>query len=326
MNNMNFRQCVMRGVGMKKMLLIVLLMLSVGWVFAGEMTVGDGNGGQIVSPFAFESFRGWSKNIYTFEEIYDDGAGITESTGIYEISFSLNNWSFSNIILPDQDIYMRQTLQSYYSEDDIEYPNLSEYTKVYSGEVLVNRFVNSFTVNLDTQFQWVHENNMNLEIVWVDNGENPAEGKPVTSSNTVNDSDPAEYRCVYNLTLISTEQGLSDMRPNITLHYNLAKPGAVSLLYPDPDSDPIANIYSRRVTFKWEQGEGPTPIGYKLYLGKEGETLEYINTAYTTEITTSDLDYETTYNWKIVPFNSEGDSDDIANIGSFKITARLFNR
>ncbi|MCB5233955.1 MAG: hypothetical protein LHW60_01730 [Candidatus Cloacimonetes bacterium] len=71
MEDIKLKLSFRRGEGMKRMLLIVLLMLSVGWVFATDLHIGDGNEGQIVSPFAFESFRGWSKNIYTSEEIYE---------------------------------------------------------------------------------------------------------------------------------------------------------------------------------------------------------------------------------------------------------------
>jgi|LSQX01.1.fsa_nt_gb hypothetical protein len=116
---------------------------------------------------------------------------------------------------------------------------------------------------------------------------------------------------------MSTEQDLSNMRPDITLHHNLQKPGAATLLYPASD----ANIYSRRVTLKWQQGEGPAPIGYKVYFGKSGEQLALINSTSTTEFSTSDLDYETTYKWKIIPYNSAGDSEDEASEGSFEITA-----
>ena len=70
----------------------------------------------------------------------------------------------------------------------------------------------------------------------------------------------------------------------------------------------------KALTFAWANGGG-SPSGYKLSLGTNAEANNIIEnvvitggTTTTYTISQQDLDFSTTYNWQIVPFNENGDA------------------
>lgn len=84
-------------------------------------------------------------------------------------------------------------------------------------------------------------------------------------------------------------------------------PSKVSLLTP---ADGTKDVYNRNVTLTWEEAQFAE--GYKLYVGTDiaatnivnGEDLGNVNS-----YTIPQLDYNTTYMWRVVAYNSVGDAE-----------------
>lgn len=94
-------------------------------------------------------------------------------------------------------------------------------------------------------------------------------------------------------------------------------PSATTLIAP---ADKAVNIYNKEVALQWEAALFAE--GYKLYLGKTEAANDILNgesitgTSYTIE----KCDYNTTYYWKVVPYNGKGDATGVPT-WSFKTIA-----
>jgi hypothetical protein len=65
------------------------------------------------------------------------------------------------------------------------------------------------------------------------------------------------------------------------------------------------------VNLMWQKGSGPDPDGYKLYFGQQNPPLEMLYDGQNTEFSVSDLQHETTYFWKVVPYLDNESPEDI---------------
>ncbi len=106
MNNMNLRYSEKQGVGMKKMLLIVLLMLSVGWVFAETINVGTGTEEIVGAPIDFSKASGWSRTIYLDSEL-----NFTDGTEITNIQYHYLDPNYTAMMMLSYDIYLKQVVE-----------------------------------------------------------------------------------------------------------------------------------------------------------------------------------------------------------------------
>lgn len=82
-------------------------------------------------------------------------------------------------------------------------------------------------------------------------------------------------------------------------------------------ADAAKDIYNKNVQFSWTEAQFAT--GYKIYIGKSSTTFDVVNGEDVGDATTYTLataDYETTYYWKVVPYNSVGSAAD-APVWSF---------
>lgn len=94
-------------------------------------------------------------------------------------------------------------------------------------------------------------------------------------------------------------------------------PGAATLIAP---ADNAVDLYNKEVVLQWEAALFAD--SYKLYVGKTEAANDIINgeTVASTSYTLTKCDYNTTYYWKVVPYNSKGEATDVPT-WSFKTLA-----
>ena len=86
----------------------------------------------------------------------------------------------------------------------------------------------------------------------------------------------------------------------------------VTLLTPPNDAtNQLLDVY-----MNWQAGPGIAPDGYRLYLDENNPPQTMVYEGASTSFSSPDLDYETTYFWKVVPFLGEEEATD-AQVWSF---------
>lgn len=335
----NIRNYAFKGVGMKKIILIMMLVLSTALMVAAEVDIGFSgfdSGSQDNAPLRILSSAGWSKSIYPrhdFNYVADDEFGndgpsapYLNGTDFYGIRYYFTTANSTEyIIRQNQSIYMRLTNKTVYGDNDLGFPYPEDptngFSEVYSGEIEIDYSKGYIEIEFDEPFFYeaLGEDFEHLEVVWLDkSGVIYAPISFTSAYERGTRTDRTVYKQAgWGATLPDGDGSPQQLFPAISLFYDMEAPGAANLTYPLNNID----IYSRRVTFKWEQGDGPSPTGYKLYLEKAGEGFDLIAETAGKEFSTADLDYETTYNWKVIPYNNEGDSQEQASVGQFTITA-----
>ncbi len=279
---------------MKKILLIPLLLLIVAFAFGAEYTIGTGTGTQNYVPFYGFYDYSWSKTIYTKTEI--NAAGLTTAGNIDAIAFYVGNTPVNYEML-DQRVYIRHTTLATYGtatdETGTGYPNNTLFTYVFQGNLTFNGG-GWFTIVFSTPFYW--NNTDNLEILWENRDGEYVSGYPnfcyTTATNTCvykyqDDSFPAVAGTRYS------------NRPNIKFGKIDSVPNPAVLVWPLNNGWAFTNDI-----LSWQDG-GNYPTGYDVYLDTvDGTTLVSDNQTGTTYTPT--LEPETTYYWKVVPYNSFG--------------------
>lgn len=297
---------------MKRMLLFVLLMLSVGWVFAATATIGDAGTTQSNAPFNFENVYGWSKNIYTSSEL--SAKGINSDINIQSIGIKIpaKIGGRVNLVKGNQKIYMRVVNYSNYT-DDKSFPT-NGLTLVYEGEIEFDRNATQFIINLDEEFLYQYGSNNHLELIWLDMYEGETfKVKDITSTSmednkscslVIKEDDLTGDECddgIEEGEVKSREGQLSMIRPDLILNYESAMTvGAASLVYPIHNSD----VYTSRIKLQWQKGEGADPDGYFVYLVKSNEDFSalYIADVEEPEYIVNNLHHNVIYKWKVVPY------------------------
>lgn len=85
------------------------------------------------------------------------------------------------------------------------------------------------------------------------------------------------------------------------------KPQAATLLSP---ADKTENVYNKNITLSWRPALFAD--GYKLYVGSDAAATNLVNgqdLGNATSYTLATVNYATTYNWKVVPYNAQGDGE-----------------
>ncbi len=87
------------------------------------------------------------------------------------------------------------------------------------------------------------------------------------------------------------------------------KPSATTLVSP---ADAAENVYHKDVVLQWNSAQFAD--GYKLYVGTTSAANELVNgqdMGNATSYVISRCEYETTYYWKVVPYNGKGDATNV---------------
>lgn len=138
--------------------------------------------------------------------------------------------------------------------------------------------------------------------------------KVVTAEVTIpTASDNSKLRWVYPAVGYDQDEG-ADEHSSFTLDRVLlpnvygigGKPMAAQPLSP---ANNATEVYPKDIVLKWAPAQFAT--GYKVYVGTTGamnELIDGANVGSNLSITIPQAAYETTYRWKVVPYNSEGEN------------------
>jgi hypothetical protein len=85
-------------------------------------------------------------------------------------------------------------------------------------------------------------------------------------------------------------------------------PGAANLISPEDgaENQPVT------VNLEWQQGEGMTARGYRLYMDTSNPPETLVAEGDFTTFSMEDLDFNTEYFWMVVPYNTIGDAESVA--------------
>jgi uncharacterized membrane protein len=89
---------------------------------------------------------------------------------------------------------------------------------------------------------------------------------------------------------------------DIFLYEPLPTPNPAALVHPEDGATDVVVPLS----LQWEAGIGAAPTGYELYFGDTAPPPFVADLGDVTSYLMDDLDYNTTYYWKIIPYNDEG--------------------
>lgn len=280
----------------QKLVLIMFLAILLGMFTSAwaDVTIGSGTATNSNLPINTNYGYNYSQQIYTQAQI---GAAIT----INAIKFYKSSGTITNS--GDWVVYMGHTTKTTFSTTTDWVP-LASMTQVFSGVVTFPSAEGWYEVTLSTPF--VYNNTDNIVIAVDEN--TPSYGTSYShrvftsgtytgiyyrsDSTNPNPSSPPSAS-----SRVATINQIQLITPSLT------PPNAA--VTPSPAD--AANMVSITPTLSWVNGGGG-PTGYKVFFG---ETLP--GTPNVDQTGTSwapgTLNYSTTYQWKVVPYNANGDCE-----------------
>ncbi len=290
---------------MKKIALLALLgaFLSTALV-ADDYFIGSGTSTQNKVPTYGYNNYGWSKFIYTGDELATAGVGGTIS--ITGLAFQVSN-SISNYVMDNQLIYMRYAYNSNYTSTDTAYPNplTGGWTYVYNGSVTWDG-PGWNTISFTTPFSYTYTEGQNwgIEILWENRDGSKIGGPPSFYGSTISNT------CVYkhqDASFPTSNGSRGNYHPNLWLMTppTDVPPTAIMPIPADIETDvPIETNIS------WSSGGG-APDFYRFSLWKTDplEIIENNLIVYGRNYAPAGyLSYGTNYAWRVIPHNSFGDA------------------
>ncbi len=282
----------------KSLILFFTLLLSFSLLSAGDYIIGTDNDTQNKVPLYGYYNYGWSRIMYTADELI--ASGFTGDQPIQSIAFHVSNTQ-DNYVTDNQAVYM-----GYFYDDEYNstsYANTDYYTQVYSGSVSWNG-PGWVEIQLDTPYSFDPSYGWGLEIIWENHDGSGISGPPYFMT-----TDTSFYSAVYkyyNSSFPTTSGSRKrDYRPNIWLTTETTEPPppAEALLPEDNATEVELNTH-----LSW-QHTGGSPTEYRLWFGTDNPPTNIVNNLLTEQnsyIPDQYLDYATTYYWKVVPINSFG--------------------
>ncbi|MFW5628454.1 MAG: carboxypeptidase regulatory-like domain-containing protein, partial [Candidatus Cloacimonadaceae bacterium] len=283
---------------MKKQILFVLLILAVSFGFAATYQIGDGTEEQRYVPcYGWYNYSS-SKSIYTAAEIA--AAGLNSPDGLIGIGYDVSSWP-EDYYLDDQFIYMRHTNLTQYTDSSMI--SSEGFTLVYSGEVLFDGNGWHY-IYFDEPFPYDGESG--IEILWENRFGTYQGGYPYFRS-TPKDRAAAYQYDDHDFPEAPSYGNGSNSRPNIVLvSPQTTPPNALNRFMPADNG----LIFSDSVELRWADSGG-FPIGYKLYAGTTNPPPFVADLGDWTYYELADLEENTTYYWKVEPYNEIGTQTDV---------------
>ncbi|MFO7660393.1 MAG: hypothetical protein R6V77_05725, partial [Candidatus Cloacimonadaceae bacterium] len=285
---------------MKKLLLLSMLLFLFTIAFADVYPIGTlgTSSSATYGPFSGLYDFGWTKTIVTAAEI--TAAGYDGTDDIVGVGYYVGNTP-SNYEMLDLHMFVRHTALTTYTttadETGTAMPDSSTFTQVFSGNLTFNGGGWYYiTFNL-TNFNW--DGTSNIEIFWKNWDGDYVTGYPTWRYIT----QTPDYKLVYrqaDTTFPTTAGTRSLLRSNLALVTpQLDPPNPAVLVYPaDAGWAFLDGVLS------WQDGGG-MPDGYDVYFDTvDGTTLVSDNQTGTSYTPT--LAANTTYYWKVVPYNING--------------------
>ncbi|HOY85791.1 MAG TPA: hypothetical protein PLQ80_10910, partial [Candidatus Syntrophosphaera sp.] len=288
---------------MKKLILSGLLLLLAVFAFADAFTIGDGTSTQNYIPFYGYYNYSWSKVIYTQAEI--NTAGLTNANSIIGVGFYVGNTP-SNFTMLDQRVFVRHTDASAYETTDVSYPDNTQFQQVFQGNLTFDGGGWHYIV-FSTPFAW--NGSQNVEFLFENWDGDYETGYP----NYRYTSTTPSYTGVYKY-LDANFPAVDGTRTYNRANIQLITPTTTA---PDPAVavSPLngATLVSPGATLNWMPGN-IWPDGYYFSFGTDPAATNIVNNQNLGNVLsydpTPDLNLDTTYYWKVVPYNTFGDAPD----------------
>ena len=274
----------------KFVLLICILMIAFS-AHASYVEIGTGTGNTSKVPFSGFYDYGWSRTIYLQSEILT-------SIDISGVSFNVWNTP-SNYTIENITIYMKHTSETVFSSADYFAPLDNGYTLCYSGNPTFDGS-GWHTITLDTPFEY--NGTDNLIILCENNDGDFTSGFP-RFYYTLN-ADRTVYR-VQDNSFPMDSGTLSADTPNIRLEYTPSVGAPGEPIDPIP-SDGAVNCDVDMDILSWVSGENTTSFDVYFGMNNPPTTLIAENIAGTTTTIPYELEFLTTYYWKVIARNLEG--------------------
>jgi len=290
---------------MKKTALLVLLSTVLfSALAADDYFLGTGTSTQNKVPTYGYNNYGWSKFIYTGDELA--AAGVSGTIQITGLAFQVSS-TISNYVMDSQRVYMRYAYNPTYGSTEVAYPNppTGGWTYVYEGSVTWNGpGWNTIEFTAPFSYTYTEGQNWGIEILWENRDGTKVGGPPSFYGSSVS------YSCVYkhqDASFPTSSGSRGSYHPNIWL---MTPPTDV----PPPAIMPIpadlAGDVPIETNISWSSGGG-APDHYLFSLWKI-DPVEYIENNLVVTGTSYDpadyLDYGTNYSWRVIPHNSFGNA------------------
>ncbi len=297
---------------MKKIITICCAMLIVAFVFADTITIGTGTHAQ---RFPLGSYFGYERSaaLYTDADLGSQNLRIS-SLAWYSI--------FATTATVPTKIYLKTTSATAFASADTWANMISGATLVYDSNYGAtpaggwNQFSLTSNFSIDDGF--------GLLVLVERNFGGTGSGSAGGSSG----GPGVQYTSVTNThqtwnqdnTPPTGNGSLSSYRPNIQITYTpytITNP-------PNPATNPFPAIAStdvpKNVTLSWSSGDG-SPTDYKIFWGTSETSFENEQSGITTtSFSPPNLQYSTTYYWKVDPHNNYGYASEIATLPVWSFT------
>ncbi len=277
---------------MSRIMLICILLVILGNVFATEYVVGTGTSYQNRFPVNGANDFGWSKMIFTKAEI--NASGLNSSGTVIGIGFNVDNFP-TNYAMNNQNVFIRHTNSSSYTLSSEPLPDSTSFTFAFHGTVTYhgNGWVQ---VVFSTSFVW--DNVRNIEILWKNRDGSLQSDFPYFRYTTTSPN----YRAVCLHGDGGFPLGSGDKyynRPNIQFITTML-PNSALAEYPADNGWAMPNT-----SLRWKNGGG-CPTTYDVYFGTANPPVTLVSDNQTSPYYTPLLTANTNYYWQIVPANSSG--------------------
>ena len=286
---------------MKKIILFALLLLTAVCALADTYIIGTGTSTGSTNPFYGLYDYSWSKVIYTATEL--STAGMSASAEISGLGFYVGNTP-ANYTMLDQRVYVRHTSLANYGtatdETGTGYPNNANFTQVFQGNLTYNGGGWHY-LNFSTNFEW--NGTDGLEFLFENWDADYVTGYPTFRYTSTSTNYMTVYKAQDN-SFPAVAGTRSYNRSNITIVTpSTEPPNPAVLIYPANGGWMFLDG-----ALSWSDGGG-MPTGYDVYLDTmDGSTL--VSDHQTGTTFDPELAEETTYYWKVVPYNANGSAAD----------------
>ncbi|MDD3536457.1 MAG: choice-of-anchor D domain-containing protein, partial [Candidatus Cloacimonetes bacterium] len=282
---------------MKKYLFLLMMLGFLLPVFAGIYTIGTGTSGAALAPYNGLYDYGWSKVIYTLDEL--NAAGLIGENQIVGIGFYVVNTPV-NYEMDSQHIYVRHSDVTSYLGDNLVHPDSELFQNVFEGTITYNGS-GWFYISFFEPFNW--NGVQGLEFLFENRDGSYVSSQPTFAYTNTNPN----YTMVYKQQDNSFPQGTSGTRsynrPNIMIYTPLTDPPYAATLIAPADGATLVNTDS---ILSWDSVFGAD--GYKVYFGTNPSPPFVADVGIETTFNPAALENGTTYYWQIVPYNDFGNA------------------
>lgn len=293
---------------MKKVTSLILLFIALLWAgYSWGVTVQIGSGTTTITTVPISSCYGYtySQEIYLGSEIQFGGGGIGPIT---KVRFFYNTGGTTYSTWSNWTIYIGTTAKTAFASTT-DWEPLANLTQVFSGTIPTPVAGTWLELTLSTPFNYtggnlivaVDENSASYSCSAAWRSFTPGGNRGMYYRNDVTNPDPASPPAGVTVTAIAQIQF------EMAAYVPTTPPNCATIVSPANAGVDIAI----GTTLNWASGGG-APTGYKLFFGTDNPPTNIVSGTDLGNVTTytpvAPLSYSTTYYWKVVAYNTNGDA------------------